>query len=124
MTLTLSGPLFDGRALGAIDRYETEVTAEVADRGEDLVRSELGTSLRHPTGHYMSRIASTVTPTHARVHDSGVIYGPWLEGVSRRNQSTRFKGYAAFRRTTQQLSSESSRIAERILPRLIREMGG
>lgn len=31
------------------------------------------------------------------------VYGPWLEGVSSRNQTTRFKGYAMFRKTKQKL---------------------
>ncbi len=35
----------------------------------------------------------------AIVDDGGVIYGPWLEGTSNRNKTTRFKGYAAFRKT-------------------------
>ena len=40
------------------------------------------------------------TQTLAKIHESGkgYIYGPWLEGTSQRNQSTRFKGYGTFRK--------------------------
>lgn len=122
--MTVSGPLFDGRALDAIDRFEASLVDTMATEGEDMVRSNLDASLRNPTGRYRSRVTSAVSDDDAVVHDSGVIYGPWLEGVSRRNQTTRFKGYASFRRAAQRLNAEAERITERLLPGLIRGMGG
>jgi hypothetical protein len=68
-----------------------------------MVRSRLGEVLQNPTGYYESRITSEVSALGARVTDGGVIYGPWLEGVGSRNQTTRFKGYATFRKTRQEL---------------------
>lgn len=43
----------------------------------------------------------------ALITDGGVIYGPWLEGTSSRNETTRFKGYASFRKTVEWLSTQS-----------------
>ncbi len=122
--MTVEGPLFDGRAQAAIDRFETTVVDTLASQGEDEVRANLDASLRNPTGVYRSHVSSEVSADQAVVHDSGVIYGPWLEGLSRRNQTSRFRGYASFRRATQRLSAEANRIVDRLLPELIRGMGG
>lgn len=53
---------------------------------------------------------------------NNVIYGPWLEGTSSRNQTTRFKGYAMFRRTKQQLDKEKDRIMGRAIARAARRL--
>tara|TARA_R110002020_G_scaffold120129_2_gene273692 strand:- start:4930 stop:5358 length:429 start_codon:yes stop_codon:yes gene_type:complete len=53
------------------------------------------------TGNYARNIVGDVndSPLEGVIHDSDVVYGPWLEGTSTRNQSTQFKGYASFRKT-------------------------
>ena len=53
------------------------------------------------TGNYRRRINTRTRGLHGKISDGGTEYGPWLEGTSRRNQSTRFKGYHSFRKTTQ-----------------------
>ncbi|KKL24685.1 hypothetical protein LCGC14_2412840 [marine sediment metagenome] len=51
------------------------------------------------TGRYhRGVIGEMVRSLHGRVHDSNAIYGPWLE-----SGGGRFKGYAMFRKATQQL---------------------
>jgi len=68
---------------------------------------------RH-TGHYARSIhGRMVSNLHGAISDSGVVYGPWLEGVSSRNQATRFKGYAIFRRTRDKLQRLSRGILEK-----------
>jgi hypothetical protein len=62
-------------------------------------------------------------PLHGIVHDSNAIYGPWLEGTGSRNQTTRFKGYAMFRRTTQQLERESSGILQKRVQKSLGRLG-
>jgi hypothetical protein len=58
------------------------------------------------------------------VTDSGVIYGPWLEGTGSRNRTTRFKGYATFRKAAQELDRRAFRIAAAMLDRYVRRMNG
>ena len=63
------------------------------------------------TGHYARSInGRMVSNLNGVISDSGVVYGPWLEGVSSRNQATRFKGYAIFRRTRDKLQQLSGQI--------------
>jgi hypothetical protein len=115
VTFKATGPLFDGRLDRAIATGLEQGLDDVAQRGVDLVRQRLGGVLRHPTGHYESVIQVERAGTDRAVTDSGIVYGPWLEGVSQRNQSTRFKGYATFRRTTQELDRQAGAIAERAI---------
>lgn len=74
---------------------------------------ELINVLQHPTGYYESRIvAEPISADQWSINDSNVIYGPWLEGLSSRNQSTRFKGYATFRRVQGRISQKSAEIVQ------------
>lgn len=110
MTVTAHGPLFDGRALREAKRLEAGTVDDVAQAVFEEVHDTLDANLKHPTGYYESRIRVDTTRTTAVVDDSGVVYGPWLEGVSSRNRSTRFKGYAAFRRSAQRVQKRVPQI--------------
>lgn len=50
-------------------------------------------SFRNPTGYYLGHVTYDVSTKDLFVHDSGVVYGAWLEGTSSRNARSRFKGY-------------------------------
>ncbi|MGH3680774.1 MAG: hypothetical protein ACRDT2_11075 [Natronosporangium sp.] len=122
LQVTVSGPLFDGRAHAAVDAFLDDAEQQVADVGFNDVRAELGRVLRNPTGFYESRIQTERQRDDVMVTDGGVVYGPWLEGTSQRNQSSRFKGYATFRRVAQRLQDKAGSIAEQLLPRYVDRM--
>ena len=52
-------------------------------------------------------------------NDGGVIYGPLLDGVSNRNQTTLFKGYHIYRKTKNSLAQKSKAIIEAHLARTV-----
>jgi hypothetical protein len=54
--------------------------------------------------------------------DGGVVYGPWLEGVSSRNNSSRFKGYHTFRMVLQEMDKKSEEIAENTIAEAVRKL--
>jgi hypothetical protein len=58
------------------------------------------------------------------INDGGIVYGPWLEGASKRNSSTRFKGYHQFRRTRTRLRKLYGEVAQQKLTEFIGRMGG
>jgi len=75
------------------------------------------------TGNYRRNVSAEVRPSLSVVlSDGGVIYGPWLEGVSSRNQSTRFKGYATFRKTGQWLNKQIPKEAEKLKKAIAQRM--
>lgn len=119
MRTKLSGPVFDGAASRVLRSYQDAAEAAIADQGVNDVRAELGRVLEHPTGYYQAHIQTDRARGDMAVTDGGVVYGPWLEGTSSRNKSTRFKGYRTFRRVRQRLQGKAPAVAERILSRYI-----
>lgn len=112
----LRGPISSGAIHRHVAEYEEDVAQTLAEEGENLVLAALGTSLRHPTGYYESRITSRAIGHNAyEVHDSGVVYGPWLEGTGSRNPVTIFPGYHSFQRAGAILRLKRGGIARRIL---------
>lgn len=112
-----SGPIFDGRAKNAAHDFSKKVAEKVAEKGEEMVRQQLHSVIRHPTGYYESHIQTEVlTELNRVITDGGVVYGPWLEGTGSRNDTTRFKGYKTFRLISHELESKTSAIAEQLLP--------
>lgn len=118
-----TGPLFEpGLAETAVRRMTSDWERESAERGAEMVRQNLHAVLRHPTGHYVSKVMAHRTGGAWAVWDSNVIYGPWLEGVGSRNARTRFKGYATFRKATQALQHEAEALADAKAARVVGEL--
>jgi hypothetical protein len=120
----ITGPLFDGRAARAVDDFLDEATREIAERGVNEVQARLGQVLQNPTGSYQSKVVTDRASESWTVTDGGAVYGPWLEGTSSRNQSTRFRGYQTFRKIRQELEGKVEDIADPILDRHLSRMGG
>ena len=55
---------------------------------------------------------------------TGVTWSPWLEGNSKRNSSTRFRGYGLFRKTAAQLRKMAPEIGDRELAKIMPRLGG
>lgn len=120
----LSGPIFDRRADEAAAEAVREAQESVAKQGLAEVHKILDRSIRNPTPYYETQLLVERVAEDMVVHDRGIVYGPWLEGVGSRNRTTRFKGYFAFRRSTHRIRREAPRIAERVVRRHIQRMGG
>jgi hypothetical protein len=110
----LRGPLLEGRAPGIIQNAIKLAVTDLTAEGERNVKLQLYPGHGYLIGHYQGSIhGEPIAGTlHGRIHDSEVVYGPWLEGVSSRNEQTRFKGYAMFRNATQQLERMKGGILE------------
>lgn len=123
-TVTLSGPFF---TLGAapLTAALQRTTQDLVERGEQMWKAQLYPGHGLVIGHLRRSIAGEVRgPLHGEITDSGVIYGPWIEGTSRRNETTRFKGYAAGRRTAQALQRMAPRLAGIHVSAAVRVMNG
>lgn len=114
-TVTTSGPFFDGRADYEAEQGTQAVAKETGDEGLRMVRENLSAVIRtHPTGRYIPSVKLTGAVSNFTIGTS-IIYGAWIEGTGSRNETTRFKGYHTFRRTTQQLDAKATSIAERTI---------
>jgi hypothetical protein len=113
--ITVSGPLFDGRAAKAVKDFLDDAAKDVAAQALADVQTTLNASIKNPTPYYETQINVEKQGDAQVVNDRGVIYGPWLEGTSSRNSSTRFKGYSAFRRAAQSVEGKVTGLVERAL---------
>lgn len=124
MNVRLKGAVVEGRAPAVIKIMTEAVLEEVADYTRFEVLMGLDATLQHPTGYYESNVTKEPRgPGVISVNDSGVIYGPWLEGTSSRNQSTSFKGYANFRGARNRVGQKAGAIAEATVARGIAGLG-
>ncbi len=131
------GPLFDGRGGTIVRREVGRMVPGLGEVGEERLSEQarprpagvyLAITDARPgkasTGNYRRNISSVVRNLIGRITDGGVIYGPWLEGISSRNQRTRFKGYAMFRRVAGWMRAQQPRLARKAGARLARALGG
>lgn len=123
--IDLNGPLFNGTAIIALRQCTEDIADEVSAQASANVHLMLDRSLRDPTPYYETQVTrDRIMPLTYLIHDRGVIYGPWLEGIGSRNRTTRFKGYASFRRAAQKTESEVDRIGNAVVRRYLPRMGG
>lgn len=122
-TVKKTGPLFvDGQVEQVMDDFATDAEKAIGDYALAVVGDELRANIQHSTGRYISHVSVETLQDDVLITDGGVVYGPWLEGTSTRNKTTRFKGYASFRRATKRIQDRAAEIAERVLPQHIRRL--
>lgn len=101
--VSTSGPLFDGRAERAVTDFCDDFAKTYADATNRELHNRFAQVFKHPTGRYESRVRVRRTGTGAAVVSGGGPYAAWLEGTSRRNQKSSFKGYGSFRLTAEKM---------------------
>lgn len=119
VSVKLKGPLLTGHDAVVIRSFLLEAEDEVAQQASSYVHQYLNTSIRHPTPYYETQITTQRLAGDAVVHDRGIVYGPWLEGTSSRNGSTRFKGYHSFQRATAATKKDVARLVLAVMRRYL-----
>jgi hypothetical protein len=122
-TVHFSGPLFDARFDAAMSDIVDQAQVLVAGAVLERVHFFLDGSIKHPTPYYETQITQQHRGAFVVVHDRGIVYGPWLEGTSSRNATTRFKGYASFRKATQVAQKLAPAIVARVVARNLGRLG-
>lgn len=120
----VSGDSGMGRAIEELNDMEQEMQREVAWQTSAEVHDILNARIRNPTPYYETQIVVERQSSDWIVHDRGIIYGPWLEGTSERNQTTRFKGYHAFRDAEARVEGSLDQILAPILAKYMARLGG
>lgn len=128
--IKLSGPLFDGQADEAARDFLATLTREVAEIGQTWIRLEtlkMDRSGRGGTGRSAEGVRLTGAGTSYTI-SGGVREGeyswPWLEGTSKRNEGSKFKGYKTFRRTRLRMRKQVTPYAQDLLAAYLARMGG
>lgn len=124
----VSGPLFDNNPDGILDRYAADVRKEIAQKGVDRLKAWPMDKTGRAHGGFQANLkatprgADTIAIFGPMI--TGVTWAPWLEGVSKRNRSTGFKGYRLFAKTRLEMDQQAGQIAEDVLHRYMPELGG
>lgn len=128
--IVLTGPVFDGQAEVAARDFIRTLTAEIGEIGRDWIKLDtvrMDKSGRGGTGAAAGGVKLAGAGGQFVV-SGGIRKGeyawPWLEGTSRRNQTTGFKGYHSFRRTTLRMRKQVTPFAQAELAAFIGRMGG
>lgn len=124
----VEGPLANGDAEKAAQDWARNTTQALADKGVELLRAFPMNKTGRARGGFEGALKTVrISPTETRIPgpmEKGVVWAPWLEGVSKRNESTKFGGYHLFRKTRLQLQKMAPQIAQEELDKVIGRMGG
>jgi hypothetical protein len=118
-----TGPLFDGRFNRMMLHLPNVLAYDVAAQASADLHQYMNQDFRHPTPYYETQVL--LHSPHGNVwqiDDRGIIYGPWLEGTSLRNQATRFKGYHIWRRAWQSALNKAEAICQAAVTKMLAGM--
>lgn len=126
LDIDFRGPLFDGRAERAMDQACDDARDDIAAFAQERVLAGTAANFKTRTPYYETRVTTDrVTAEVSLVHDQGVVYGPWLEGVGSRNRPRPgFPGYGFWRAAKQATVLRGPELAEAAVRRHLPEMGG
>ena len=125
--IDVKGPLADGEAERAIKDWAVATAKALGDEGVERLRAFPMNRTGRAHGAFQANLKVIQQGPVARIpapQITGVTWGPWLEGTSKRNSSTRFKGYHLFRKTRQELQRLAPEIGQQELDKLLPRMGG
>lgn len=124
LSVSVDGPLARGEGPAIIHEWLDESKKAVAQQADRYLQAFEMDKTGRATGHYQEYIRNTLIRFNdVLVHDP-VVYGPWLEGTSRRNLSTHFKGYRLWRLTKLRVRRDAPQIAQDRLPPYLRRLEG
>ena len=127
--VVLSGPLFTGGAAAAAKAYTDDINHELAEIARDWIKLDTGRMTKSGSDTGAASDAVKLTGGNgAWTITGGISKGkyawPWLEGTSKRNQSTGFKGYKTFSRTRARIRKQALPYAQQRLEQYLAQMGG
>lgn len=134
MSVTVRGPVFAPGAAAKVAVCARRIIEKLIQMGgqhlSEVLRplpagvylSVAEAGRRASKGDYARHVHGEMTSSSLGIiHDSKCVYGPWLEGTSKRNQTTRFKGYSSFRLTAQWLNKQAPDIVREQAAKLMAE---
>lgn len=122
ITVTARGPLVSGKDAEHVAAFLREAQDEVSQQAFANLHQLMDKNFKHPTPYYETQVLNQRVENTNVIHDRGIVYGPWLEGVSSRNQTTRFKGYHIFRDAARQTQKEVPALVLHVMRRYLGRM--
>lgn len=123
LEVRVTGPLADGRAQQAVIDFCEAVETSIAWQAHAEAMQIMDASFRNPTPYYELQVTVQRQGEQMVLHDRGIVYGPWLVGVSARNRTSRFKGYDMYRRAVIALKPKLHGLIQHALGPFLGRMG-
>jgi len=109
----ITGKIADPTLVAQVESAINDGLIELAQiEGANKVKDQLYPGHGRVTGNLRNHIGSGLRSTLVAQVDAGamrygsnLVYAAWVEGVSTRNKSSRFKGYGMFRKMRERLAS-------------------
>lgn len=122
--VNVSGAVVDGTWPAVMEDIGLAVAEPVANQAYANWHTFLDMNLRFPTPIYETMIQVDRSAPDWRVHDNGMVYGPWLEGTGSRNYPvTRFRGYHSAETATALTESDVMRLVEPVIDDYVSRLG-
>ncbi len=124
------GVVLEGKGGPVMRQFYDDAKKKVSKAGEDEIRLRVTRRAKHPTGkpggHFAAGIVTkdyakgrTITAEYPQI-----LRGPWLEGTSTRNTSTRFKGWKMFRLTAGRLRKQVGPLVQDLFRQAVAKLNG
>jgi hypothetical protein len=126
--VTVRGPLFDGEASAALRDYSDQLSQNLAQQAQRIIQDKarrFNKSGRGGTGRAADSVNIRGAGSSYMVvgnSNAGEVWWPWLEGTSKRNFTTRFKGYHVFRLAQNIVNKRARKLGEEELQKYLPEM--
>jgi hypothetical protein len=118
----ISGPLFRTDAGMKVKKAIDKVVIDVAKAGVKEVQAELRPGHGVETGEHKRNIRRKKKGLTSTVYGKDARKTAWLEGTSKRNRTTRFKGYGIMRAAARQTDQTAGEVARKIVAELVRDL--
>lgn len=122
----LGGPVFNGDDRAILRGAHKDSKMILAKWGREQVEALARKKPKHPKGRYAeaTRIFDLKKGLTIMAEHPQVLYGPWLEGVSARNESTRFKGYRIYKLVRGRMRKNVGPIVQQRYTQAVDELNG
>jgi hypothetical protein len=120
------GVVLEGKGGPIMREFFDKAKTLVAKTGQDELKQRASSAPKHPKGRFSDSIVvkdfakgRTIMADYPQT-----LYGPWLEGTSTRNESTRFKGYRMFKLTRGRLRKNVGPLVQDLFNEAVAKLRG
>lgn len=123
-TVEVRGPFFDTNAGRVINAAIAKAVSNVATAGVAEVRGELTPGHGVASGAFRKGVHKSQRGLTAKVLAKNTMIALWLQGIQKRNFTTRFKGWQIFTAAARATDQGAGEKARAIVRELVRQLGG
>lgn len=120
--IELRGPFFKTDAGRQVKAAISKAIIAVAREGKKDVQAQLYEGHGRDKGDFRKTIRTRKRGASSTIYSRDARISTWLQGTSKRNQTTRFKGYGIWDAAAKQTDGKAQDIADKIIHALTRDL--